>query len=210
MVEHHVQKHHQPQIMRCCHQRGQIFRCPITVLRGPGQHRVIAPSALAGELAHRHDLNRGNPAIGQALQIRRYGGCRERPFAGEGADVHLAKHRLVKRPSAPIPRLGQVTQVAQHRPPLDALGLLQRRRVGERHPGRREQVPRAVLCPATCPIHAILPLGQRDGRAAVVKLQQYRFAAWSPNGEVPFPGRGRPRTPEVRLIYVVDGLCGHR
>jgi hypothetical protein len=56
--------------VRRVHQAAQARRPAVAVLRGVGQDPVVAPVALARELPDRHQLDRGDPEVGQLGQPR--------------------------------------------------------------------------------------------------------------------------------------------
>jgi hypothetical protein len=68
------------------------LRAAVGGMRGRQVDAVVAPAVAAGELGHRHQLDRRDAELAQAAQVRDHGV--ERPLGGEGADVELVDHAV--------------------------------------------------------------------------------------------------------------------
>ena len=92
---------------------------------------VVAPTAGAGELGDRHQLDRGDPEL---RQLREVGdGAGERPLLAEGADVQLVDDQVGQQGrDEAVGGAGQRPRVEQTRRPPQPLGLPARARVRER------------------------------------------------------------------------------
>ena len=134
-VEDHSQSHGVGGVDEASH----VVRAAVEVRRGEEVDPVVPPAERAGELRHRHDLDRPHPEIGQAGQP----GLGGRPCAlrSEGPDVELVDHVLVAGEAPPgvigpfergrIDDLGRAER---------ADGLEARRRVGAHAPVLQPEV----------------------------------------------------------------------
>ncbi len=68
MVVNHVQQHGQPEPVRLVHQPAQVIGPAVAPRRGEQIDPVIAPVAPAGEIGHRHQLDRIHAKLGQLGQ----------------------------------------------------------------------------------------------------------------------------------------------
>ncbi len=91
-----VEEDHQAEAVRRIDQRLQIVGRAIGRVRREGQHAVVPPVALAGEIVDRHQLDRGDAELGQLRQHRGHAG-----EAAEGAGMQLVEHGF--RPAAAAP-----------------------------------------------------------------------------------------------------------
>ena len=71
-------------------QAGEPVGSAVGRLRGARVHAVVAPAPPAGELADRHELDRGDAELGQAREVGDHRG--ERALRRERADVELVEH----------------------------------------------------------------------------------------------------------------------
>src|SRR5260370_39894451 len=106
--------------MRGLDQRLEIFGPPIGAVRRKGQHAVVAPVALAGEVGKRHQLYRRNAMLAQVAEFR--GGAGVSALRRESPDVQLVDHRLLPRPVVPARVLPRIA--APSGPPPRPRGLL--------------------------------------------------------------------------------------
>ena len=166
MVEHHVQVDRQTQPMRRVDQPRQILGPAIAVLRRIGQRAVIAPASGAGELAQRHQFDRGNAQLGHPAQFGRAGGGGKGAGGSEAADMHLGNH-LLREGGRHAPRtpIRQPPQIAQHGMPLDPAPLLDRGRIGKAQITGAEPIDRPLGRAGPQPVHTILAPLHRQGRA---------------------------------------------
>ena len=122
----------------------QPLRAAVGGLRGRQVDAVVAPAVAAGELGHRHQLDRRHPELAQAAQMR--DGGVERPRGSEGADVQLVDHQVVdagRRPALVGPLEGG--GVEQPRRPAQALRLPAAAGVGQLGAVDQVRVVRARL-----------------------------------------------------------------
>ena len=101
MVVDDVEKHHE--LVRVCRidQSLEIVTRPVARVRGERQHAVVTPVPAAGEIRHRHQLDRGHAELGEVIEPLDH--RRERPRGRECADVELVDDRFF--PRAPAPRV---------------------------------------------------------------------------------------------------------
>src|SRR5260221_7826717 len=93
-------------------QRLEIFGPPIGAVRREGQHAVVAPVALAGEVGKWHQLYRRNAMLAQVAEFR--GGAGVSALRRESPDVQLVDHRLLPRPVVPARVLPRITAPVDH------------------------------------------------------------------------------------------------
>jgi len=91
---------------------------------------VVAPAARTRELGYGHQLDRGDPDLGELAQVRDR--AVERPLARERADVQLVEHligerRGLKDAIGPV----EARRVEHARAPAQSAGLPARARVGQ-------------------------------------------------------------------------------
>ena len=92
---------------------------------------VVAPAEAAGELGHGHELDDGDPQLGQLVEPIGRGG--PGPLGGEGADVHLVDDRPVDVGPLPVGvGPGEGAGVDHLRRPVRPFGLEARGGVGIR------------------------------------------------------------------------------
>ena len=125
VVVHHIDQHHQPVAMCLVDQRTQLLGAAIGVLRRIGQHAVVTPVALAGELPQRHQFDGTDAQFGQPRQLPGDPGV-----AIEQADMQLLYDRLVPGPALPGVSPGIAGYIHHLARPLHAIGLIARGRVG--------------------------------------------------------------------------------
>ena len=58
VIVDHVEEHHEAAVVSGIDQALQALRPAVDRVRGIEQHAVITPAAIAGELRHRHELDR--------------------------------------------------------------------------------------------------------------------------------------------------------
>ncbi len=124
-----VEEHAEATVVRGVDEPAQPVGPAVGVLHRVGQHPVVAPVPPAGELPHRHQLERGDAEVAEVVEpvddrVEGAGG-RER------ADVQLVDHLLVQRPEAPAvvaPR--EAARVVDRRRTVEPLGLVPGRGVG--------------------------------------------------------------------------------
>jgi hypothetical protein len=112
MVVDHVEQHHQAPGVRRIDQALEVRGRAVARVRRERQHAVVAPAALAGEVADRHQLERGDAEVGEVVEPVERGG--ERAARGEGADVQLVHDRLGPRPSRPAVVVPLVVERIDH------------------------------------------------------------------------------------------------
>ncbi|MNV28690.1 hypothetical protein D3C71_1198900 [compost metagenome] len=103
----------------------ELFGRTIGRLGRVGQHPVVTPIALAGELRHGHQLDRGNTQFNEARQM-----LLDSLKAAERTDMQLVDHRFVPRspqPGAVLPLVGE--RIDHQTGLVDAPGLRTRGRV---------------------------------------------------------------------------------
>jgi hypothetical protein len=94
-------------------------------------HAVVAPAELADEVGDRHDLDDGDPEIGEVVEPRHGGG--EGAFGRVRADVHLVDHLARQLHALPVPVVpGEGGRVDDARRAVRPGRLIARRRIGQR------------------------------------------------------------------------------
>src|SRR5215213_7494986 len=97
-----VEKHHQPAQMRFVDQRLEIFGAAVGAVGRVPQYAVISPVAWACEVSDRHQLQRGDAARHQMIELGDHGAVGT--LGRKGADMGFQQHRFV--PGAPTPLRG--------------------------------------------------------------------------------------------------------
>ncbi len=95
MVVDDVEDHREPVAVGGGDKLGEPGRTAVGGLRGGEIDAVVAPAAGPRELGDRHHLDRGDPPLGELLEV--LGGGRERPLLGERADMQLVDDQLIER-----------------------------------------------------------------------------------------------------------------
>jgi hypothetical protein len=130
VVVHDVEDHGQAIGVRVIHEPPRVVGRSVEARGREEVDAVVAPAELPGEIADRHDLDDGDPDLGQVAQFAARG--LPRPLGGEGAHVHLVDHLPADTPALP-PRVGPPIRrrVDHHRGPVRPLGLEARSGIGE-------------------------------------------------------------------------------
>ncbi len=97
VVVHHVDEHHQAQLVGTVDQATQLVWRAVGGVGCVRQHAVVAPVAATGKLAQRHQLDGGDTQLGQRRQL--LCDCR---VAAQRADMHLIEHCLLPRAALPL------------------------------------------------------------------------------------------------------------
>jgi hypothetical protein len=109
VVVNDIEQDRQTERMGRIHERLQIIRLAVGIMRSIVQHAVVTPAPHTGELRDGHDLDRGDSGPGQmrqALDCSAEGALRR-----EAADMQLRNDRLLPGPAAPggsLPFIGGV------------------------------------------------------------------------------------------------------
>ena len=96
MIVHHVEKDHQPMVVRGVDQRLQVVGRPVGGIGRIRQHAVIAPVALTREIVDRHQFDRGDAECRQPGKLPRH-----TAESAEDSGMEFVQHGLAPRPSAP-------------------------------------------------------------------------------------------------------------
>ena len=117
----------------------EALRAAVARLRGRQVDAVVAPAARARELGDRHDLDRGDPQLGEAGQVLDRGV--ERPLARERADVQLVEDEIALRHARASRRRVQAkAETSTTRDgPRKPLGCQREQGSGQRLPSRTNQ-----------------------------------------------------------------------
>ena len=182
VVVDHVEVHAQAEAVGGVDQALQVFRRAVGGVGCVGQHAVIAPVAPAGEVGHRHQLQRGHAQRQQLRQALAHAG----KAAAPGAGVHLVDHALVPGTAAPgLVRPFVGARVDHHAPAVHVVGLRARSRV------RHGQVLFVAVAEAVAVARAGAAGGGEMEGAVVLAQHRLRRAAFDlqPHGG----GAGRPQ-----------------
>ena len=196
MVVDDVEHHAQPEAVRLVHETPEVIRRAVALRRGEQVHAVVAPAPAPGEVGQGHQLDRRHPQVPERLQPLR--DPLEGPLGAEGADVQLVDDQLFRREALPGPvGPAEFPRVHHLRRPVDPLGLVAARRVGERPPAV-DLV--AIPIPGPCPGHEseevpVLPL--LEGRACAAPGPPASRPRPPCGPSAPRPGNG-PRHPPAR------------
>ncbi len=104
-----VEKGHEPARVRGIDQRTQIVGTAVGTVGRVEQHTVITPVAAAGEISHRHQLDRGEAGVDHVIEL--VDGRAEGALGREGADMQLEDDGLFPRTAAPVRRAPLVGRV---------------------------------------------------------------------------------------------------
>ena len=166
------------------HEPPQVVGAAVGTRGCEESHPVVAPVPLAGEVGHRHELDRGDAEVAQVGQPLHH--ARERPRGGERAHVQLVQRQVVEgepRPAPVVPlEAGGVHDLGWA---VDALGLEARGRIGE----RALAVHAIAIAPAGLDLwhdtheRAVGLLLQGDGGRRAVEHQLDALASGRPHAE---------------------------
>ena len=179
-----VEKHHELVRVRRVDQSLQIVTRPVACVRCERQHAVVTPVPAAGEIRHRHQLDRGHADLGEITEPLDRG--RERPCMGERADVEFVDDRFF--PGATAPRViapVEPERIDHHRCRVHVVGIGARGGIGD---GDSAVDPEAV----TSACGRIRCVGLEP---AVGERGHFRFAPRIPldKHQVDLSRRGRPQ-----------------
>ncbi len=105
VVVNHVQNRRQASLMTRVDESLESRGSAIRILHGKGVYAVVAPVPVAGKLGDGHELNGRDAEILKLVQVRNDG--LEGPFGGEGPDMQLVDHVVLKgktEPARVLPR----------------------------------------------------------------------------------------------------------
>ncbi len=128
VVVNHVQNYGDAAAVAGVDQALQAVGAAVHFMRGKEIHAVVAPAAPSGEGAHRHELQVGNPEIGEVTQALRR--TVEGALRSEGSDMRFVDHRRRQGDllEAMVPPGEGVVAHLEGRA-VDALGLALRARI---------------------------------------------------------------------------------
>ena len=95
VVVDHVEDHGDAALVAGVDQRLEVVGRAVAVVRRELKHAVVAPAPRAGELRHRHQLNRRDAQFDQLIQKRDRGPIRS--FRRVGADVQFVDQVVLER-----------------------------------------------------------------------------------------------------------------
>ena len=129
MVVHDIEQYRDAARVACIDQRFQFLRAAIARARRKPLHAVIAPIMPPGKFRDRHQFDRGDAELGEAVEMRDRAG--EIAGLGECAEMQFIDHDLMPRAAAPpdiAPLIGAgIDHLADS---VHAIGLMARRRIG--------------------------------------------------------------------------------
>src|ERR1700689_2994511 len=99
MVVDDIQDHGDTELMCPVDETAKVVWATVESRRCEQVDAVVAPSETAGEIRHGHQLDAGNPELGERRQLLR--GGRPAPFRSEAADVHLIDDKALARQPGP-------------------------------------------------------------------------------------------------------------
>ena len=200
-----VHQHRQPHPVGGIDQPAEGCRPAVGVLHGERVDAVVAPAAIAGELAHGQQLDRVDAQFGQVGQLpdRRI----QCALGRERADVQLVDHQVSQRhPGEVVPPVEGGGLDGAH--PVDAVGLMPRPRVRPDRPAvKRVAVPRAAGHPG----HGDGPQLARVDRVADAAHRMPLLGL--ADGQIDAAGIGGPDDERRRVAVEMDTGCwggGHR
>src|SRR5690606_1337422 len=100
MVENDVQQDHEPALMRGIYQSLEHLGPAISHMRCIKEHTVIPPAPIAGELRHRHQLERRNPEVHKINKL--LSNTIKGAFLRKCPGMDLVNNSLVPGPSRPF------------------------------------------------------------------------------------------------------------
>ena len=74
VVVHHVEDHGQAEAVGAVDEPAEVVGPAVAVERGEQIDAIVAPAKGAGELGHRHQLERSDPEVGEVRELLRGGG----------------------------------------------------------------------------------------------------------------------------------------
>ena len=96
VIVDHVEKDHQPMVVRGIDQRLQVVGRPVGGIGRIRQHAIIAPVAQTREIVDRHQFDRGDAECRQPGKLPRH-----TAESAEDSGMQFVQHGLAPRPSAP-------------------------------------------------------------------------------------------------------------